>query len=66
MSKTVIADSTCLIGLSRIGELEVLRRLFGAILIPPAVHHEVAEEKGLISDLDSAVGRLRQSGFYFL
>lgn len=149
MSKTVVADSTCLIGLSKIGELEVLRHLFGAILIPPAVYHEVvvqgsgrpgaaevasagwiqtcvvvgqltidalrlnlgageaeaivlateqsadfvilddwrarqtalslslpvigtvavlakAEEKGLINSLDSAIDRLRQSGFYFL
>ncbi len=35
MSKTAVADSTCLIGLSKIGELEILRHLFGAILIPP-------------------------------
>lgn len=46
MSKTVVADSTCLIGLSRIGELEILRDLFGAIIIPPAVHHEVVVQGG--------------------
>lgn len=41
MSKTVVADSTCLIGLSQIGNLDILRHLFGTILIPPAVFHEV-------------------------
>ena len=37
MSKAVVADSTCLIGLSKIGHLEILRHLFG----PPAVFREV-------------------------
>lgn len=41
MSKIVIADSTCLIGLSKIGKLEILHQLFGTILIPLAVYHEV-------------------------
>jgi len=41
MSKIVIADSTCLIGLSKIGKLDILRQLFGKILIPAAVFHEV-------------------------
>ena len=41
MSKIVVADSTCLIGLSKIGKLEILRDLFGTILIPPSVFHEV-------------------------
>ena len=41
MSKIVIADSTCLIGLSKIGQLDVLRHLFEKILIPSAVYHEV-------------------------
>ena len=41
MSKIVIADSACLIGLSKIGELHILRQLFGKILIPSAVFHEV-------------------------
>jgi len=41
MSKIVIADSSCLIGLSKIGKLEVLQQLFGKILIPEAVYHEV-------------------------
>jgi len=41
MSKIVIADSTCLIGLSKIGQLEVLHHLFEKILIPSAVYNEV-------------------------
>ncbi len=41
MSEIVIADSACLIGLSKINRLSVLRDLFGKILIPPAVFHEV-------------------------
>lgn len=41
MSKIVIADSTCLIGLSKIGKLDVLRQLFGNIIIPSAVYHEI-------------------------
>ena len=44
MSKVVIADSSCLIGLSKIGRLEVLRDLFGEVFIPQAVYHEVVEK----------------------
>ena len=42
MSKVVVADSTCLIGLSKIAKLDILRHLFDTILIPPAVFQEVA------------------------
>lgn len=41
MSKIIVADSSCLIGLSKIGRLEILRDLFGEILVPSAVYHEV-------------------------
>ena len=41
MSKFVVADSSCLISLSRIGKLEVLHELFGGIIIPEAVYYEV-------------------------
>ncbi len=41
MSELVIADSSCLIGLSRIGRLEILSALFQTIVIPEAVHWEV-------------------------
>ncbi|WP_017294223.1 DUF3368 domain-containing protein [Geminocystis herdmanii] len=42
MNQIIIADSTCLIGLERIGKLEILPQLFDSILIPP----KVAEEFG--------------------
>jgi predicted nucleic acid-binding protein len=42
----VVCDSTVLIGLSRIGKLELLQGVFGQISIPGAVFAEVAE-KGL-------------------
>jgi predicted nucleic acid-binding protein len=41
MSKIVIADSSCLIALSKIGELGLLERLFSHIFIPQAVYQEV-------------------------
>jgi len=41
MSKIVIADSSCLIGLSKIGQLNILPQLFGKIIIPEAVYYEV-------------------------
>ncbi len=40
MSTIIVTDSTCLIGLERIGQLEVLPALFQLILIPPAVQME--------------------------
>lgn len=41
MSNLVIADLSCLIGLSKIDKLTILNQLFGTILIPPAVFNEV-------------------------
>lgn len=41
MSRIVVADSSCLIGLSKIHRLDILQKLFGGILIPPAVYQEV-------------------------
>ncbi len=41
MYKVVIADSSCLIALSKIGELEILHALFENIIIPKAVYVEV-------------------------
>ena len=40
MKEPVVTDSTCLIGLERIGCLDVLPALFEPILIPPEVHKE--------------------------
>jgi predicted nucleic acid-binding protein len=41
VSKFVVADSSCLISLSRIGKLKVLHELFAEIIIPEAVYYEV-------------------------
>ena len=40
MKEPVVSDSTCLIGLERIGELEILPALFDPIMIPPEVERE--------------------------
>lgn len=40
----VIADASPPIALAEIGQLELLRLLFGAIVIPPAVHAEITSE----------------------
>lgn len=37
----IIADASPLIGLAKIGQLELLQQLYTAILIPPAVHNEL-------------------------
>ena len=42
MPKTIISDTSCLILLDKIGELEILNKLFGTIITTP----EVAEEFG--------------------
>jgi uncharacterized protein len=36
----VVSDSTCLIGLERVGELEILPALFDSVIIPPEVERE--------------------------
>jgi predicted nucleic acid-binding protein len=40
VKESVITDSTCLIGLERIGRLDILPALFEPILIPPEVQRE--------------------------
>lgn len=42
MAALVVADASVLIALAQIGQLTLLERLFGAIVIPPAVAHEVS------------------------
>lgn len=39
--RLVIADSTPLINLAKIGRFEMLKALFGALIIPPAVYNEL-------------------------
>ncbi len=43
-SKTVVADASTLIGLSRIGQLNLLKELYGEVFIPRAVYDEVVAE----------------------
>ena len=40
MKEPVVTDSTCLIGLERIGHLDILPTLFAPILVPTEVQHE--------------------------
>lgn len=40
MKEPAVADSTCLIGLERIGRLDILRALFEPLVIPPKVQEE--------------------------
>lgn len=40
MKEPVVADSTCLIGLERIGQLGILPALFEPVMIPPEVERE--------------------------
>jgi len=44
--KVVITDSSCLIGLAKTRRLKLLHELFGDLLIPTAVYHEVLVEGG--------------------
>ena len=50
MPKTVIVNSTPLIALAGIGELEILRSVYGQINIPKAVYNEVTVKSGKVSD----------------
>jgi predicted nucleic acid-binding protein len=36
----IVTDSTCLIGLERIGRLDLLPALFEPVIVPPLVHQE--------------------------
>jgi uncharacterized protein len=40
VSEAVVSDSTCLIGLERVGELDILPALFDSVMIPPEVERE--------------------------
>ena len=42
MSRTVILDTGPLIALARVGQIDVLRRLYGRVVVPSAVHTELA------------------------
>ena len=46
LDRIVVSDSSPLIHLSQIGRLHLLKELFGELLIPQAVYHEVVIEGG--------------------
>lgn len=48
----IVADSGPLISLSRIRRLDLLRELYGEILVPPAVWHEVTVTNALAPGAD--------------
>lgn len=43
MKEPAVADSTCLITLQRIGQIELLHQQFAPVLVPPAVSREFGE-----------------------
>ena len=45
MKTPIVTDSACLIGLERIGRLDILPALFDPILIPPEVQREFGETR---------------------
>jgi uncharacterized protein len=46
LKEIIIADSTCLIGLERIDHLDLLKKLYQTVIIPP----EVEKESGILKD----------------
>ena len=60
MPEVVIADASCLIVLTKIGELEVLQRLYGAVLTTPIVAAEFGKPLPEWLRLESARDAQRQ------
>lgn len=44
MHKTIISDTSCIVLLDKIGELEILKKLFGTITTTPEVAKEFEQE----------------------
>ena len=47
--RKVIVNSTPLIALSKVGQLDVLKKLYGEVSIPEAVFREVTEKNDVVS-----------------
>lgn len=47
----VIVNSTPLIALSHVGRLDLLKQIYGTIIIPKAVFHEVSAKKGSVCEI---------------
>lgn len=64
MGRVVISDTACLIALDKIGQLQLLRLLYGSVFITPTI---AAEFHGLIPDWMSArrlFEKLRETDFW--
>ena len=46
--KVIISDTTCLIGLSNIGQLNILQEMYGSIVITPEVAADLSEDTLII------------------
>ena len=44
MPKIVVSDTSCLIVLSKIGKLDILRKLYSKIIITPEIANEFGDE----------------------
>jgi len=52
--KVIISDTACLIGLTNIGQIDILRKMYGSVVVP----NEVAEPTNtdaLIKDIEKQV-----------
>lgn len=60
MPKTVISDTSCLIVLSKIDELNLLRMVYGQIITTPDIAEEFGEPLPLWITIQSVTDKLRQ------
>lgn len=65
-AKPVVVNSAPLVAFWSIGRLDILRDLFGEIIIPPAVREEFlsSEKEKIVSAVFPLLKALRESGLY--
>ena len=62
MKEPAVANSTCLIGLERIGRLDLLQELFEPVFIPPKVQEEFGV--AIVPSVKPLLEALKQTGFH--